>query len=226
MFKDILLKLKLDSRRFEFRHSPGNKDLESYIEEIDLKKDIKFIQENFDIVFSLHCIQLFPSELVKKIKCINIHPGYNPFNRGWYPHVFSIINKLPAGVTIHEMDEKIDHGHIIDQRELKIESFDTSSTLYKRLLKLEEKLIKKNLKKILDGKYKTHTPDEGNVNLKKDFDSICALDLNKIRSAGELIDILRALTHEPYKNAYFFDRSGNKIYISIKLKKENGNKIP
>lgn len=225
IFKEIILKLKLDSYNFEFRCSPENKELKNFIKEIDLQRDLNFILDNFDLVFSLHCSQVFPKKLVKKIRCINIHPGYNPFNRGWFPHVFSIINKKPAGVSIHEMDEKIDHGPIIDQKMLKIYPFDTSLTVYNRLLKLEKVLLKKNIKRILAGNYKTRIPDEGNINFKKDFDSLCKLDLENNTKLEKFLDILRALTHPPYNNAYFLDDNGNKIYLRINFESNKNAKI-
>src|SRR3990167_5518806 len=91
-FKSTIEKLRLDLKKFEFMCSFGNKELSSLIKEIDLQKDLEMILKSFDLIFSLHCRQLFPKKLIQKVKCINIHPGYNPFNRGWFPHVFSIIN--------------------------------------------------------------------------------------------------------------------------------------
>ena len=40
----------------------------------DLKnqKDINCIKENYDLVFSIHCKQIFPVDLISKLKCINI----------------------------------------------------------------------------------------------------------------------------------------------------------
>ena len=35
----------------------------------------------------------------------------------------------------------------------------------------------------------------------------------------EAINYLRAMTHPPYKNSYFIDEDGNKIFVSIELEK-------
>src|ERR1035441_6956770 len=79
----------------------------------DIKAEYQPLLKDFGLVISLHCRQIFPQALVSGIRCINFHPGFNPHNRGWFPHVFSMINGKPAGITIHEMDEQIDHGLII-----------------------------------------------------------------------------------------------------------------
>ncbi|HEY4231081.1 MAG TPA: formyltransferase family protein, partial [Thermoanaerobaculia bacterium] len=41
---------------------------------------------------------LFPRE------CINLHPAYLPWNRGAYPNVWSIVERTPAGTTLHYVD--------------------------------------------------------------------------------------------------------------------------
>ena len=143
-------------------------------------------------------------KLLDKVKCINIHPGYNPFNRGWFSQVFSILNGKPLGVTIHEIDEKIDHGPIIDQETVPVYVWDTSLTAYNRVIDKEIELIKKNLERIIQGAYEAKPMiAEGNVNLKKDFDSLCELDLKEETTVGYLIDRLRALTHGEYKKLLF-----------------------
>jgi hypothetical protein len=43
------------------------------------------------------------------------------------------------------------------------------------------------------------------------------IDLEREGTFGEFIDILRALTHGEYKNAYFIDKNKNKIFISIDM---------
>src|SRR5690349_14011177 len=110
--------------------SPGSeaeihKQLPS-IKALDVNDDVGEVIKSYDLVISYHCRQLFPRKLVESVRCINIHPGLNPFNRGWYPGVFSIVNGLPAGATIHEIDEKIDHGPAIAQKNIEVLPEDTS----------------------------------------------------------------------------------------------------
>ena len=51
---------------------------------------------------------MFPVDMVRNYRCINVHPGLNPYNRGWFPQTFSLVNHFPVGVTIHEMDAHLD----------------------------------------------------------------------------------------------------------------------
>jgi methionyl-tRNA formyltransferase len=191
---------------------------------LNVKTEFAQVVENYDLVFSIHCKQIFPSELVRKVKCINVHPGLNPFNRGWFPQVFSILNKLPLGATIHEIDEELDHGKIIAQKEVHLYANDTSLTAYNRVQEVEVVLLEMHLDSIIGGEYESKPMSEkGNLNLKSDFNKFCELDLTKTQTIGETIDLLRALTHGEYKNAWFIDeKTGNKIFVSIDLETNSG----
>ena len=204
---------------FTFNYSAFSKVPIAGLEPIDIKNSVGEIISKYDLVFSLHCKQLFPKELVEKVKCINVHPGFNPYNRGWYPQVFSIINKLPFGATIHEIDEELDHGFIIDQEVVEINAWDTSYTSYIKVLDLEIKLLWKNIYSILENNYQRILPvNEGNLNLKKDFQRLCELNLKEIGSFEYFIDKLRALNHGNFKNAFFVDiKTNKKIFVTLNL---------
>ena len=222
-----MVKCKGIERHFDYYYSPFNSDFSQRygnsdeIKPLALKLTEKTFFDAYDLVLSLHCKQIFPAELVEQHRCINVHPGLNPYNRGWFPHVFSIVNKLPAGVTIHEMDSEIDHGKIICQEQIEINDHETSFDIYQKLLKTEAKLLDEYIEVIMSGNYDATYPIcEGNVNYKRDFEAMCALDLERTGKFREFLDILRATTFDQFDNAYFYGKDGKKIYISIKLKKE------
>jgi methionyl-tRNA formyltransferase len=228
-FEKIILDLKLQHVNWTFSISPFS-SLDSFIQAlsnevkvVNLKNDVEidFICKNYSLVLSIHCKQIFPKKLVETVKCINIHPGYNPINRGWYPQVFAIINNSEVGATIHEIDAFLDHGKIIDREFVTIESWDTSLSLYEKITNLELVLLQKNLVNILSNSYNTIVPEnEGSLYLKKDFNALCELDLTKQQSIQETLNLLRALTHGTYKNAYYIDpSSGAKIYVCVEFKK-------
>ena len=230
-FRDLIGKNIFHPHQFHFSYSYFNKTLaEKYSEgagftKVNVKAQHDEIIEKYDLVISLHCKQLFPAALVNGIRCINVHPGLNPHNRGWFPQVFSILNGKPCGATIHEIDEQLDHGGIIAQKEVTIESWDTSLTAYNKILDAEMELIEENMLAIIENKYNAHYPQmEGNLNLKKDYDSLCEIALSEIDSFQNHINKLRALTHGEYMNAYFLDKNGTKVFLKLELfpEAENG----
>jgi len=183
-----------------------------FIEDSTIKKwfydceDVVDIHECYAIVFSLHCKKVFPKRLVNSVRCINIHPGFNPHNRGMFPHVWSIINGLPTGATIHEMDDQIDHGKILARATVPIDIYDTSETLYQKVINCEMLLLEYYLPKILSGELKAFEPEsEGNYNSLADFKKLCQID---IAEHGKTYNLFRALSHGNYKNA----RIGNRHF--------------
>jgi methionyl-tRNA formyltransferase len=191
------------------------------ISPIILKNNEQYFINNFDLGFSCHSKQIFPSQLVNKVLCINIHPGLNPYNRGWFPQVFSILNGLPVGATIHIMDEEIDHGDIIIQEKIAIESYDTSLSVYDKIQSKEIELLEKTFDAITAGIFQKYKPiSEGNYNSIDDYKKMCEIDLHQQVTMEKAINFLRAMTHPPYKNCFFVDKNGDKIYVSIDLKKE------
>lgn len=225
-FKNIIKIPKYSKYKFNFRYSYKNIALynkyrnDNEFKQINIKEEVEKIIKNYDKVISLHCKQLFPKKLVDSITCINVHPGYNPENRGWFPQVFSIINKKQTGVTIHYMDEELDHGKVIIREKVEMKEEDTSLSLYNRIQEKEIELLERYLEEILEGRIVEYEVEEGNINYLSDFKKLCELDLNEKLTLREAIDKLRALSHGEYHNAYFYNRTGDKIYVKLNLYKE------
>lgn len=230
-FEKIISELNFKDIKWSFSISPFSnfesfdEALKSNVSVINLKNDldVEDVCNNYDLVLSIHCKQYFPNKIVNSVKCINIHPGYNPINRGWYPQVFAIIKDYQIGATIHEIDNELDHGLIIDRALVEKYQWDTSLSLYNRIIALEVELIRKNIKNIILNSYEKLKPEtEGFLFLKKDFNDLCELKLDELETVGETLNRLRALSHGDYKNAFFIDpETGKKIYISIKLTLES-----
>lgn len=214
----------LNNCHIDYNYSFINKSPEKLIElglsPINLKEShiIDELIKKYTVIISLHCKQIFPTRLVESVRCINIHPGFNPYNRGWFPQVFSIINGKPVGVTIHLMDTEIDHGNIIYQEKVPVFSYDTSETIYLRVLSTEKKLLKTHIHELLLGESSGFSPiSEGNYNSISDFNKLCELDLNDQGTLRDHINLLRALTHGEIRNAYFINEQGLKVFVKIRL---------
>lgn len=223
-FKVIENTIARETAEFSYSYSVINKTPEYFQNmgmcAVDMKNNnqVTLIISKYDIVLSAHCKQIFPKELVESVRCINFHPGLNPHNRGWFPQVFSIINKKPAGCTVHLMDEQIDHGNIIYQIEVPIHSWDTSFDVYNRVISAEKKLISSHLLDIVNENYLCqHVKLQGNYNGIKDFNDLARLNLSSKGTLAEHIDLLRALTHSDFNNAYFIDDEGNRVFVKIQL---------
>ncbi|MEB0121220.1 MULTISPECIES: dTDP-4-amino-4,6-dideoxyglucose formyltransferase [unclassified Pseudomonas] len=229
----LFLKSELEKHSFEyllkvdFCYTSVNQTPQQMIEigaeKINVKDEatIDRVIKDYDLAFSLHCKQIFPKRLVENICCINFHPGLNPYNRGWFPQAFSIVNGLPTGSTIHLMDAEVDHGEIIDQKIVDIHISDTSLEVYRKIIQAEKDLIQKNIFSIIQGVFETTTPTEDiNYNGIKDYRAMCELSLKSIGSLGEHINLLRATSHGDFKNAYFTDIDGKKYFIKVVIEED------
>lgn len=90
---------------------------------------------NCDLFVSMSFNQIFKREIINlpKYKTINCHAGKLPFYRGRNILNWALINdEKEFGITVHYMDEGIDTGDIIQQRNYCITDEDDYSTLLKR----------------------------------------------------------------------------------------------
>jgi methionyl-tRNA formyltransferase len=63
-------------------------------------------------------------------RVINLHIALLPYNRGADPTLWSVLEDTPAGVTIHYIDEGVDTGDVIAQREVEFADDDTLASAY------------------------------------------------------------------------------------------------
>jgi len=120
------------------------------------KNKIKEI--NPDLVIVAAYGQIIPKSIlnIPKLGCINIHPSILPKYRGPSPVASAILaREKETGVTIILMDEKIDHGPIIDQRKVKINDLDTTLILESKLANIGADLVMKVIKKFASGNIKS-----------------------------------------------------------------------
>lgn len=88
-----------------------------------------------------------------KNKILNIHPSLLPSFKGSYgiKDTFDYGVKI-TGVTVHFVDEKMDHGPIILQEALKINKTDTLKSLEEKIHKIEHKIYPEAIKLFSLGK--------------------------------------------------------------------------
>jgi methionyl-tRNA formyltransferase len=86
-----------------------------------------------DVIVSLNCPQRVKRPLLSLPArgCVNVHFGLLPRYRGILPIFHALLNgERSFGVTAHFMDDQLDNGDIIVQREVPIQPGDDLDTLY------------------------------------------------------------------------------------------------
>lgn len=150
--------------------------------------------------------------------CVNIHPALLPYNRGAYPDVWSIVEGTPAGVTMHYIDEGVDTGDVIAQRQVEVEPVDTGERLYRKLERCALELFRETWPLIRSGQVPRilQNKSEGTYHRVRDVEQIDEIDLDRTYTGRELINIIRARTFPPYPGAYF-RHNGRKVYVRLQL---------
>jgi methionyl-tRNA formyltransferase len=153
--------------------------------------------------------------------CINLHPAFLPNNRGAYPNVWSIVEKTPAGVTLHYIDEGVDTGDIIAQEKVMIEMIDTGGTLYRKLEVAALELFRRTWPSIEAGNAarRPQGAESGSSHRTTDVRAIDEIDLERMYRGEDLINILRARTFPPHPGAYF-QHNGKKVHLRLELQEE------
>ena len=128
----------------------GKKDFEAQI--------VKNIQEyKIDLIVMAGFMRMLSHEFVRRyrFKIINIHPSLLPSFKGAHAikDAFDYGVKV-TGVTVHFVDEEMDHGPIILQQAVSISKSDTPASLETRIHKIEHKLYSLGIKLFVEGKLK------------------------------------------------------------------------
>jgi methionyl-tRNA formyltransferase len=146
----------------------------------------------FDYKISKDFIDFFPMGIV------NLHPSYLPYNRGQYPNVWSIVEETPAGVSLHYIDEGIDTGDIIAQKEVQVLSKDTGMSLYGKLEQTAVEIFKEHWQLIRQGKQRriSQTKAEGTYHTTRDVEKIDEIKLDRKYSILFVLEHFH-LTKEP-----------------------------
>jgi methionyl-tRNA formyltransferase len=175
----------------------------------------------FGYILRQPLLELFPQGV------LNVHPALLPYGRGANPNVWSIVDRTPAGVTIHYIDSGVDTGDIIAQREVTIEPVDTGETLYRKLERASVELFREQWSLIREGKViRRRQPEGGTTHRVRDLQAIDRINLDGQYAGRELIDILRARTFSGFSGAYFVE-NGRRVFVSMKLEYgEDAGSVP
>lgn len=132
----------------------------------------KFV-DNFDWVISFGYRYILSKEIINRVKkpIINLHISLLPYNRGANPNFWSFYDNTPKGVSIHIVDDGIDTGPVLIQKEIVFDGHEDDLELtYNRLILEVERLFIQSWDSILSG---TITPKEqegpGSYHSPKDF---------------------------------------------------------
>lgn len=189
-------------------------------------KSEEFIANLKNLNANLHIIVAFrmlPKEVWKlpEYGTFNLHASLLPNYRGAAPINWAIINgESKTGVTTFFIDEKIDTGNIILQKEVSIEDDETLGELHDKLMEIGSKLVVKTVQQIEKGTITTIEQAEiEEKSAPKIYNETCKINWND--TLTNTYNLIRGLN--PYPAAWTtLINNGEKIKVKIyNVKKES-----
>lgn len=169
------------------------------VEELDASsfyEELKTLKADLFVVVAFRILPPKVLELPSK-GAINLHASLLPKYRGAAPIHWAIMNgEDKTGCTIFFLDEKVDTGKIIKQKETKIDPNETTGDVYKRLKKMGSKLLVDAVDEIDRDNYQTRSQDhEKATPAPKLFTEDCKIDFNN--PASKVHNKIRGLSPFP-----------------------------
>ena len=172
--------------------------------ELSLVSDEIFKDCDFGIVAAY--AQIIPRSVIDKARLgiMGVHPSLLPSFRGATPIQTAILDGAETtGVSLFMLDEEVDHGSVIAQREVSLGE-DNYVEFERRLADLGVELLLEILPKFVIGKSEAIVQDESGATYTKKFTSEDGLITNELlekakngEGAVEVLRKIRALNPEP-----------------------------
>lgn len=109
---------------------------------------------NPDIIVLISYGGILPKKIldIPDIESINIHPSLLPKYRGAAPIEWTLINgETKTGITVIKIQQDIDKGDIIIQKEIPVENTDNYYSLKEKLMKISPEILNNAIEKISSG---------------------------------------------------------------------------
>ncbi len=194
-------------------------------------KDQDFISHlaDYDLFVVASYGKIIPKEVFElpKYKTLNIHPSLLPKLRGASPVATAILEDMKdTGVTIIQIDEKMDHGPIVAQREMQINEWPTREELEKTLAIAGAELLYDSITGWIDGSLEATPQEESKTTytkmIKKEDAEIEIKDIEE-----KPYEIFRKiLAYHGWPKAHFYiSKDNQKIKVNIESAKYENDSL-
>ncbi|HVQ35682.1 MAG TPA: methionyl-tRNA formyltransferase [Candidatus Bathyarchaeia archaeon] len=166
-----------------------------------------------DLVFCVGWTQLLKREVLEipRLGCLGFHASLLPGYRGRAPINWAIIRgEVETGNTLMVLDDGVDTGDIVAQRRFPIDDADTCATLYEKVARSEDDMIREVMPLVRAGRLPRVPQDHARATVmprRRPEDGV----IDWTRTTREIHDWVRALTH-PYPGA-FTSLSGRRVFV-------------
>ncbi len=181
----------------------------------------KFKSYKIDLSIVVAYGKILPEEIINlpRLGTLNIHYSLLPKYRGASPvEQALLLGETVTGVSIQQMEERLDSGPILANKELEIGSHEMKGELLSRLINLGAELLRDILPRVFESRIEKIKQDEGLATFCKKIEKSDG-EIDPTGSPVENYNKYRAF--EGWPGVYFF-KNGKRIKIT-KAKFENGS---
>ena len=153
---------------------------------------------------------------------INTHPSLLPYGRGKHYNFWSIVDRVPFGVSLHMVDEGVDSGDIVAQFEIPYDWEDTGASLYRKATDAMLKLVHETYPRLRGLDFETRRQDlaAGTFHRGSELEPASSIALDQTCVARDLLNRLRARTFPGYPACTFAD--GEDLYeVRVEIKRKS-----
>ncbi|MCF7908774.1 MAG: methionyl-tRNA formyltransferase [Candidatus Omnitrophica bacterium] len=175
---------------------PNSLKEKSFIEKLRAESVDFFVVVDYGKIIPLEVLSL-PNEFT-----LGLHPSLLPRYRGPAPIEYALLNgDQTTGLTIFKVNEKVDSGDIILQKQVVIDSNDDYHSLSRKLSNEGFQFIVEGLSKIKDGSYKLVKQAEARASFTFKFKKIDG-QINWQKRAVDINNLVRAISGWPSAYTY------------------------
>ena len=186
-----------------------------YIQPESLKEIPEELKDNFDLFIVAAYGKILKKELIDLPRCgtLNVHPSLLPRFRGASPVEGQILaDEKPVGVTIMQMDEELDHGPIVLQREKELPAWPIRKDELTRVFAAcGGELLAEVMTDWCDGKIEAAPQNHKEATFTTKMKKECG----EIDFANDPYqNFLKFCAYYPWPGTFFFAEDGTRIKIS------------
>lgn len=171
-----------------------------------------------DCILSAHCSVILPPRVLDAVPHpLNLHPGYLPYGRGYWPTYWAVADATPAGATLHRMEPRVDRGPVIARRRVPVLPTDTGESVTRRVALAEAALLRESWPKLRTGAYRVFLPrGAGTYHDRREGLTARRLSGGETMTARRLVDLVRAFTDSRFDGASV-RIGGREVFLRLAL---------
>jgi methionyl-tRNA formyltransferase len=191
--------------------------------------DSKLLFEHVNFGVSALFGHVLPSELIEKFSggILNLHPSLLPIGRGADPVPWGIIERQKQGISIHLIDQNLDTGDIVFQKEIPSNNMMNAGEIYEIAMAELFNEFSRLFMNWVDGKIepRPQARTSSSMHHSNELELLRVIKDDEISSFGSFIRRIRATSFSNGKMPRYIDDKGRIWNIAISISEVNNDEL-